>query len=176
VFAGFPNEIPPVLVVQHIPPVFSKAFADRMNALFSFEVLEATDGMAVVPNRIIIAPGGTQMSLRKSGSGYSVKVDPNAPPTNLHKPSVDILFNSVAELIGARALGVILTGMGADGARGLLAMRKNGARTIGQDEASSVVYGMPRAAFEIGAVAHQFPLDEIANALRESLTETAKAA
>jgi two-component system chemotaxis response regulator CheB len=176
VFARFPAEIPPTLVVQHIPPVFSKAFAMRMNELFPFEVKEAVDGDVVAPNRILIAPGGTQMSLLRKGSGFVVKVDAAAGAVNRHKPSVDVLFDSVAELLGPRAFGVILTGMGSDGAKGLLRMKNAGATTFGQDEASSVVYGMPRAAHDLGAVDHQLPLDQIAPALFEALSKKKRVA
>lgn len=165
VLTQLPSEIPPIVIVQHIPPVFSKAFANRMNELCPFEVKEAEDGDAVVPNRVLIAPGGTQMSLVRSGQGFIAKVDPSAGPVNRHKPSVDVLFDSVAQLVGARAIGVILTGMGADGAQGLLRMREKGARTVGQDEASCVVYGMPQAAFKIGAVEEQLSLGRIADGI-----------
>lgn len=175
VLTQLPREIPPIVIVQHIPPVFSKAFAMRMNELCPFEVKEAQSGDAVVPNRVLIAPGGTQMKLVKSRTGYAVEIDPNAAPVNRHKPSVDVLFDSVAQLIADRAIGVILTGMGADGAQGLLKMLKAGARTLGQDEATCVVYGMPQAAFKLGAVQEQLPLGAIAGGIVR-LAQTSKKA
>ena len=170
VLTRLPEEIPPILIVQHIPPVFSKAFADRMNGLCPFEVKEAEHGDVVLRNRVLIAPGGTQMGIRKSGEGFLVTIDPAAGPVNRHKPSVDYLFDQVAKLAAPRTLGVILTGMGADGAQGLLNLRNAGSPTLGQDEATCVVYGMPQAAFKIGAVEKQVPLlrmaDEIMTAIR----------
>lgn len=151
VLTQLPASIPPTLIVQHIPPVFSLAFANRMNDLCPFEVKEAADGDEVRPGRALIAPGGLQMSLvRQSGGKLVVKVEDTAP-VNRHKPSVDVLFDSVAAEIGKKALGVILTGMGADGANGLLKMRQAGARTVAQDEESCVVFGMPREAIARGA-------------------------
>ena len=150
VLTALPENIPPILIVQHIPAVFSLAFANRMNDLCPFHVKEAVDGDAVVAGQVLIAPGGFQMSLKKSASGFVVKVE-DAAPVNRHKPSVDVLFNSVAELVKDRAIGVILTGMGADGAKGLLKMKQAGARTIAQSEASCVVFGMPREAIRLGA-------------------------
>ncbi len=151
-FAGFPKEIPPIVVVQHIPPHFSAAFAQRLNEICPFDVKEAQDGDRVVPNRVLIAPGGLQMRLAGSKGNWRVELTDD-PPMNRFKPSVDYLFNSVASRAGGgAAVGVILTGMGADGANGLLAMKNSGSMTFGQDEASCVVYGMPKAAFERGAV------------------------
>jgi len=170
VLTDLPGEIPPILICQHIPPVFSKAFADRMNSLCAFAVKEAENGDEVLPNRVLVAPGGTQMKMVRDGNRYCVRVDPTAAPVNRHKPSVDVLFDSVAELAGPRSVGVILTGMGADGAKGLLKMREAGARTIGQDEATCVVYGMPHVAFTLGAVEKQLPLGEIAKATMELVT------
>lgn len=151
VLCALPDRIPPTLIVQHIPPVFSRAFAERINALCAFEVKEAEDGDEVRASRALIAPGGKQMRLQRGSGGWRVRITDDAP-VNRHKPSVDYLFHSVAELVGAKAVGVILTGMGGDGAKGLLEMKKRGARTLAQDEQSCVVYGMPRAAYEIGAV------------------------
>jgi two-component system chemotaxis response regulator CheB len=150
VLTQLPASIPPTLIVQHIPPVFSLAFANRMNELCPFEVKEAADGDEVRPGRVLIAPGGLQMRLVREGSGLKVRVEDTAP-VNRHKPSVDVLFDSVAAEIGKKALGVILTGMGADGANGLLKMRQAGARTVAQDEESCVVFGMPREAIARGA-------------------------
>lgn len=160
VLCSLPERIPPTVIVQHIPPVFSKTFADRMNELCRFEVKEAEDRDELLSSRVLIAPGGKQMKIQKTTKGFCVRITDESP-VNRHKPSVDYLFHSVASVIGKKSVGVILTGMGNDGAQGLLAMRKQGAQTIGQDEASSVVYGMPRVAYEIGAVEKVAPLSEI---------------
>jgi len=162
VMSNLPERIPPTVIVQHIPPVFSKAFAGHLNELCPFEVKEAEDGDELKISRVLIAPGGKQMKIQKTQTGFCARITDDAP-VNRHKPSVDYLFNSVASVIGKKTLGVILTGMGADGAKGLLEMRKKGSRTIAQNESSSVVYGMPKAAFEIGAVEKVAPLDEIAH-------------
>jgi two-component system chemotaxis response regulator CheB len=169
VLTRLPENIPPILIVQHIPPIFSAAFAQRMNALCPFEVKEAQDADEVVPGRVLIAPGGLQMQLVNEAGTLRVQIT-DAPPVNRHKPSVDYLFDSVAKIGGPQSIGVILTGMGADGAKGLLAMRRAGARTIGQDEASCVVYGMPRVAAEIGGVEKVSPLEEIPQLLIQWLS------
>jgi two-component system chemotaxis response regulator CheB len=158
---AMPANIPPIAIVQHIPPHFSMLFARRLNQLCSFEVREAQDGDQLQKGLCLIAPGDTQM--RFDGKGLIRIVD--EPPVNRHKPSVDVLFHSGAKFLGKQAIGVILTGMGKDGAKGLLAMREAGCHTIGQDEASCVVYGMPKEAFEIGAVAEVLPLQDIASRL-----------
>ena len=150
VFVRLPEHIPPILVVQHIPPVFSRAFAERLNQLCPFEVKEAEDGDIVRPDLALIAPGGKNMRLERRQGKLRVVVE-ETPPRNRHRPSVDILFDSVAETMNKKAIGIILTGMGADGAQGLLKMKNAGARTVAQDEASSVVYGMPREAVKLGA-------------------------
>lgn len=164
VLTQLPENIPPILIVQHIPPVFSKAFAERMNGLCRFEVKEAEHNDEVKPNRVLIAPGGLQMRIVRDGYNYRVVVE-DTPPVNRHKPSVDVLFNSVAEEVGGSAIGAILTGMGADGARGLLAMRNKGSRTIAQDEETCVVYGMPREAALMGGAELVKPLPDIAREL-----------
>jgi two-component system chemotaxis response regulator CheB len=166
VLTSLPDQIPPVLIVQHIPPVFSKAFADRMNQLVAFEVREACDGERIVPNQVLIAPGGKQMSVKNLNGTLKIKID-DSPPINRHKPSVDYLFDSVAELKLKKLIGVILTGMGADGAKGLLNLKKLGARTIGQDEATCVVYGMPREAAMIGALEKVAPLQDISGTIAQ---------
>jgi len=148
---ALPPDIPPILVVQHIPPVFSRAFAERLDALFAFEVKEAAHGDVVKPGRVLIAPGGKQMRIARGPTGWIVALT-EEPPVSGHCPSVDVLFESVARLAGARSAGVILTGMGRDGANGLMAMFNAGARTFAQDEKSCVVFGMPRVAIEIGAI------------------------
>lgn len=163
---ALPPKVPPILITQHIPPVFSTAFAKRMATLCPFEVKEAENGDEVRVNRVLIAPGDQHMKIESFGEKYRVVLDAG-PPVNRHKPSVDVMFQSVAEVIGRRAIGIILTGMGADGAQGLLKMRQAKARTIGQDEASCVVYGMPREAAICGAVEIVRPLDLIAKTLVE---------
>ncbi|RYZ93722.1 MAG: chemotaxis-specific protein-glutamate methyltransferase CheB, partial [Proteobacteria bacterium] len=150
---GLPAEIPPILIVQHIPPVFSKAFADRMNQLCPFEVVEGSEaGMEILPGRVIVAAGGTQMGVRKVGQGYRITVDPAADPVNRHKPSVDYLFHSVKEQFAGKRVGVILTGMGADGAKGMRELKEKGWQTIAQDEASSIVFGMPKEAIRLNCI------------------------
>ena len=157
---ALPKEIPPTLIVQHIPPAFSGSFAERLDELCPFEVKEAEDRDEVRPSRVLIAPGGRHMRIEKLGGSYRVRLSDELP-VNRHKPSVDVLFDSVANLCGASAVGVLLTGMGDDGAKGLLRMRTGGAKTIAQDESSCVVYGMPRAARDLGAVDHVLPLRKI---------------
>jgi two-component system chemotaxis response regulator CheB len=149
-------DMPGVLIVQHMPKHFTTLFAKRLNTVCNIEVKEAEQGDAVQKGRALIAPGGMHMALTGQGNHLSVRVFDEVS-VNRHKPSVDVLFRSVANHAGARALGVILTGMGDDGAAGLLDMRRIGAATIGQDQASSAVYGMPRVAMENGAVEWQMP-------------------
>jgi two-component system, chemotaxis family, protein-glutamate methylesterase/glutaminase len=164
VLTRLPKNIPPILIVQHIPPVFSKAFAERMNQLCPFEVKEGEDGDVVQPNRVIIAPGGFQMGLKKVGPDYRIQIRDDAPVLR-HKPSVDYLFHSVSVCKPKKCVGVILTGMGADGASGLLKLRGLGYHTIAQNEATCVVYGMPREAIQRGAAVAILPLLEIAQGL-----------
>lgn len=166
VFELLPEDIPPTVVVQHIPPFFSAAFAERLNRLCRFEVREARDGDELRKGLALVAPGGFHLEVERKGHLLIARVTDSAP-VNRFKPSVDVLFKSVANVIGKHATGLILTGMGNDGAKGMLEMRKAGARTIGQDEASSIVYGMPRAAFEIGAVMEVAALSDIANVLTQ---------
>ena len=161
VLTRLPRVCPGIVIVQHMPEKFTAEFANRLNTLCEIEVREGRNGDRVVPGRAIIAPGGSHMLLRRSGAQYSVEVM-NGPLVNRHRPSVDVLFRSVAKSAGANALGVIMTGMGDDGAAGLLEMRKAGARTLGQDEDSCVVFGMPREAVKRGAVERQVPLGAIA--------------
>jgi len=160
VITALPRDMPGILIVQHMPPVFTKLYADRLNNSCKLEVKEAQDGDAVKPGRVLVAAGDFHMRLAKSPSGYIVRCE-QGERVNGHCPSVDVLFDSVSEVAKEKAIGVILTGMGADGAKGLLNMRKKGAYTIGQDEKTSTVYGMPMVAFNIGAVAKQLPLDKI---------------
>ena len=160
-----PRQCPGIVLVQHMPPTFTHAFARRLNDLFELEVLEARDGDRVINGRMLIAPGGRHMQLKRSGAQYVVEVR-DGPVVNHHKPSVDVLFRSVAQAAGRNAIGVILTGMGDDGARGLLGMRRAGARTLAQDEASCVVYGMPKAAVDMGAVDQTVALDQMGAAIQ----------
>jgi two-component system chemotaxis response regulator CheB len=158
---AFPANAPGTLVVQHMPPRFTASFAERLNELCAVEVKEASDGDTVSPGRVLLAPGGLHMLLRRSGARYYVEVK-DGPEVFHQKPSVEILFTSVARIAGANAVGAILTGMGTDGAKGLLQMRQAGAHTIAQDEASSVVFGMPMEAIKCGAAASVHPLGDIA--------------
>ncbi|NMG03247.1 chemotaxis protein CheB [Azoarcus taiwanensis] len=164
VLSALPVDCPGIVVVQHMPARFTALFAQRLNQLCQLEVLEARDGQAVEPGRVLIAPGGYQMSVRRAGNRFIVDVR-DGPPVNRHRPSVDVLFSSVAKCAGRNAIGVIMTGMGDDGARGLLEMRLAGARTIAQDEASCVVFGMPREAIKLQAVEQVLPLSRIAEAI-----------
>ncbi len=156
-----PADVPGIVIVQHIPPNFSRMFAERLNSTTELKVKEAKTGDYVEKGKVLIAPGDQHMIIKKLGDRYRVEcfIDEKV---NGHCPSVDILFDSVAKVAGKNAIGVILTGMGYDGAKGLMAMRRKSARTIGQDEKSCVVYGMPKVAYNIGAVEKQIPLDNIA--------------
>lgn len=160
IFVDLPANVPPIAVVQHIPAHFSAAFAKRLNEICRFEVREAKDGDIFLPGLALIAPGGLHLEVVKDGNKLVARIS-DGPAVNRFKPSVDVLFNSVAKVLGDKATGVILTGMGMDGAKGLLAMRNAGAFTIAQDEESSVVFGMPKVAIEVGAVHAIRPLDEI---------------
>jgi two-component system, chemotaxis family, protein-glutamate methylesterase/glutaminase len=150
VLTRVPANSPGIVITQHIPPVFSNAFANRMNQCSAVEVKEAAEGDKLMAGRALIAPGGYHMLLKKNGSGYYVTLK-NGPPVCYQVPAVDVMFASVAECVGSRAVGVLLTGMGADGAQGMLRMKQAGARTIAQDEASCVVFGMPKQAIQLGA-------------------------
>lgn len=160
VLQAMPHNAPPIVIVQHMPESFTKAFADRLNEICDIEVLEASDGDSVIPGRALIARGNQHMMLNRSGANYFVHVK-QGPLVNRHRPSVDVLFKSVARYAGANAIGVILTGMGGDGASGMLEMKQNGAYTIAQDEASSVVFGMPKEAIKLGGVDTVLGLDKI---------------
>ncbi len=161
---ALPPTIPGVVVVQHMPPVFTAMFADKLNAMSSVEVKEASDGERVLTGRILIAPGGMHTTVERRGGRYVVRCAEGAP-VNGHSPSVDVLMSSVAHSVGANAIGAVLTGMGSDGARGLLAMRTAGARTFAQDEATSVVFGMPNQAHRIGGAERLVPLPRVADEL-----------
>lgn len=161
---ALPRNAPGTVVVQHMPANFTGPFAERLNSICAMEVREAQNGDSIVPGVVLIAPGDYHMVVRRSGAFYYVEIG-SGDKVSGHRPSADVLLNSVSKIAGANAIGVILTGMGGDGARGLLAMRNAGAHTIGQDEASCVVYGMPKVAFELGAVEKQLPLSKIAQGI-----------
>ena len=164
VLTAMPRVAPGIAIVQHMPERFTASLAQRLDRLCEIEVREAKHGDRLRPGLALIAPGGRHMQLRRSGAYYHVDVI-DGPPVNRHRPSVDVLFRSVAKHAGRNAVGVILTGMGDDGARGLLEMAEAGAETIAQDEATCVVYGMPREAKRMGAVRVTLPVGEIADAL-----------
>ncbi|WP_033338288.1 protein-glutamate methylesterase/protein-glutamine glutaminase [Catenuloplanes japonicus] len=164
VLPALPRSTPGVVIVQHMPERFTAAFAQRLDTMCRVRVREAADGDEVLPGNVLVAPGGRHMELIRMGNGYRVRVF-DAPPVNRHRPSVDVLFRSVAKAAGAAALGVIMTGMGDDGARGLLEMRTAGAFTVAQDEATCVVHGMPHEAVQLGAVDREAPLGSIAEVI-----------
>ena len=165
IIGRFPETCPPTVLTQHMPATFTRSFAARLDRSCGATVEEAYDGAPLEPGHIYLAPGGsTHLEVVRSGGRLGCRLR-EGDPVSGHRPSVDVLFKSVAEATGAASLGVILTGMGRDGAQGLLAMRKAGARTLGQDESTCVVYGMPRAAHEIGAVERQLPLNALGEAI-----------
>ena len=168
VLGHVPPDFPPIVMVQHMPEGFTKSFADRLDQLSRISVKEAVDGDLLVPGAAFLARGGTQMEVRVTAGTWRV-VYGSSEPVNRHCPSVDVLFDSVAGCSGRQLVGVLLTGMGADGAKGLLNLREAGAVTIGQDQQSSVVYGMPKVAAEIGAVMHQTTPPEVAGAIMRLL-------
>lgn len=157
---SLPQHMPGIVIVQHMPPVFSRMFAERLNRTLPFRVKEAQTGDVVEQGTVLIAPGDQHMRVKKKGSRLIVDCF-HGPKVSGHRPSADVLFESIANEVGEQAIGVILTGMGYDGAKGLLAMKRKGAKTIGQDENSSVVYGMPKVAYEIGAVEKQYSITRI---------------
>lgn len=164
VITRLPSNSPPVVIVQHMPANFTKAFADRLNELSQVQVKEATDGEYLATGKVLIAPGNQHMEIRRSGINYYVTLF-DGPMVFHQRPAVEILFNSVAKYAGQNAVGAILTGMGKDGAQGLLAMRQAGANTIAQDEKTSIVFGMPKEAIDIGAAQVIKPLPQIAQTL-----------
>ena len=166
VLTTLPRTLPGIAVVQHMPEKFTATFAERLNTVCALEVREACDGDRLIPGLVLIAPGGRHMQVRRSGAQYHVEVR-DGPPVNRHRPSVDVLFRSVAQCAGRNALGIILNGMGDDGARGLKEMHDAGARTVAQDEATSVVYGMPKEAVKLGAADRSLPLSEVGAAIVE---------
>ncbi len=161
IFQALPANLPPIVIVQHMPEAFTPSFAARLNSLSQMSVAEARNGVRLEVGHAYLAPGGRQMTVKKSGHGWSCQVAPGATVSG-HCPSVDVLFHSIAAAAGGRAVGIILTGMGKDGAVGMLKMREAGAYNIGQSKESCVVYGMPKAAFAAGAVHREFPLSVIA--------------
>jgi two-component system chemotaxis response regulator CheB len=168
VLTRFPEETPPILVVQHMPEMFTNMFARRLDSLCRIGVEEAKDGARIARGCAYIAPGGQHMRVSRKGGHFLIALD-QGPPVNRHRPSVDVLFHSVAELSGKSAVGVILTGMGSDGAAGLRALKRAGARTLAQDRESCVVFGMPKAAFETGCVDRVMPLEGMAEEILRSV-------
>jgi two-component system chemotaxis response regulator CheB len=168
VLTSLPAVAPGIVIVQHMPEKFTAAFAARLDGLCRITVKEAEHNDRVLPGRALIAPGGRHMLLKRSGAQYVVEVI-DGPLVNRHRPSVDVLFRATAKSAGANALGVIMTGMGDDGAAGLLEMRQAGARTLAQDEASCVVYGMPKEAVKRGGVERTVPLDRISAEILQQL-------
>jgi two-component system chemotaxis response regulator CheB len=164
VLTRLPATTPGIVITQHIPPVFSRAFAARLNEICAMEVKEAADGDILKSGRALVAPGNFHMLVRKSPEGYKVQVT-DGPQVCYQRPSADVMFSSVAEAAGSQAVGVILTGMGSDGAHGMLKLKRAGAKTIAQDEGSCVVFGMPREAIKLGAVDRVVPLSHIAAAI-----------
>ena len=172
VLSGFPANCPPTVITQHMPPNFTASFAARLDRVCAPTVTEASEGAELRPGHVYIAPGGLRhLEVRRLGDRLSCRLSEGDPVTG-HRPSVDVLFRSVASAVGARAVGALLTGMGRDGAQGLLEMRQAGAATIGQDENTCVVFGMPRAAAEIGAVERQLPLNRIAAGVLNAAAKT----
>jgi two-component system chemotaxis response regulator CheB len=167
VLTRLPVSVAGIVIVQHMPERFTAMFAQRLNSLCALDVREAQDNDRVLPGRVLIAPGGKHMMLKRNGAQYHVAVE-DGPVVNRHKPSVDVLFRSVAKFAGRNAIGVIMTGMGDDGARGLKEMKDAGAATIAQDEASCVVFGMPKEAIKHGGADRVMPLEQIPHALIEA--------
>lgn len=158
---SMPVDCPGIAIVQHMPEVFTRSFANRLNEVCKITVMEATNGDSIIRGRALIAPGNKHMLVKRSGARYYVEVK-DGPLVNRHRPSVDVLFRSTARYAGRNAIGVIMTGMGDDGAKGLLEMKEVGAKTIAQDEKTSVVFGMPKEAIKLGAADKVLPLDHIA--------------
>lgn len=169
--AQMPADFPPTFIVQHMPPIYTRSFAQRLDTLGAVRVREASHGDLIGPGQVLVAPGGRQLRMGIGHSGPQAIVRDDGP-VNRHAPSVDVLFDSAAENYRARALGVLLTGMGNDGAAGLLRLRRNGGRTIAQDEQTSVVYGMPQEAVKLGAAELVLPLPDIVPALLRWLAES----
>jgi len=162
VLSALPAVSSGIVIVQHMPEKFTAMFAERLDSICQMNVREAKSGDRVIPGRALIAPGGRHMMLRRSGAQYHVDVA-DGPLVNRHKPSVDVLFRSVAQAAGRNALGIIMTGMGDDGARGLLEMHGAGAATVAEDESTCIVFGMPKEAIKLGGVDKVLPLDQISH-------------
>lgn len=160
VICSLPKEMPPILIAQHMPKFFITSFANHLDQMSKLRVVEAQDNEEIKAGTVYIAPGDRHLEIKKMGGSYFTKLTEDAP-VHFQRPAVENLMNSMAKAVGKNGIGVILTGMGKDGARGLLNMKKSGAYTIGQDEESSIVYGMPKEAYELGAVKKQLPLDKI---------------
>jgi two-component system chemotaxis response regulator CheB len=175
VLTRLPADVPGIGIVQHFPPMFSRAFAQRLNDLCAFEVREAADGDEARPGLALVAPGDFHMTFVQEGSSYRVRLN-QAPPVNFVRPSVNVLFESVAQCADVSAVAVLLTGMGKDGAAGMRKLKERGVVTIAQDEQSCVVYGMPRAAVELGAVDRVLPLDKIPEGILDALRSTSGSA
>jgi two-component system chemotaxis response regulator CheB len=171
VLAALPADVPAVMITQHMPPGFTNSYAARLDGLCRMRVKEATDGERVLPGHAYIAPGGLHMAVERSGANYIARVR-DGEPVNRHKPSVEVLFLSAAKVVGPNALGVMLTGMGSDGAHAMKALRDAGSWNIAQDEASCVVFGMPKEAIAVGAVHEVLPLGAIAPRLIDHLRKT----
>jgi two-component system chemotaxis response regulator CheB len=172
ILPALPADMPGTVVVQHMPPTFTRLFAESLDQVCAVRVKEAEDGDRVTRGRVLVAPGGLQTTVQRSGGDYVVRVGPGGR-VNGHSPSVDVLFDSVAEAAGTNAVGVVLTGMGRDGAAGLLTLRRAGARTLSQDEASSLIYGMPMEAWKLGGSEKQVPLDQVPSEVLELLRRMA---
>jgi len=166
ILRNLPEEVPGIVIVQHMPEKFTRAFSDRLNGLSKLYVKEAEHADRLYRGTVLVAPGDRHMLLRNDANGYWVEIN-DGPPVNRHRPAVDVLFRSVAQLAGKSSLGVLLTGMGADGAMGLLEMKEAGARTIAQDEKTSTVFGMPREAIKLGAADMVKNLQEITAFIRD---------
>jgi two-component system chemotaxis response regulator CheB len=171
VLAQMPAQVPAILITQHIPPMFSRTFAQRLDKLCPMDVREAVDGDVPRAGLALVAPGGFHMVLEKAGAGFRIRVK-DGPMVCYQRPSVDVLFTSVAMAAGASAVGAILTGMGNDGAQGMKRMKEKGCHNIAQDEASCVIFGMPREAIRAGAVDEVLPLDRIAQALLQACSHS----
>ena len=173
ILRALPHNAPGIVITQHMPELFTRYFADRLKEASQLDAREAHGGESVIPGVVLVAPGNKHMLLRRSGANYVVEVK-DGPRVNRHRPSVDVMFRSVARSAGRNAVGVILTGMGGDGAHGLLEMREAGARTLAQDEASCVVFGMPKVAIDLGAVERTLPIDLIAPEILRAAEDAAR--
>lgn len=173
VLTRLPADVPGILVTQHMPENFTKSFADRLNSLCKISVKEAEHNERILPGHAYIAPGHSHLLLKRSGANYMTELN-QGPPVNRHRPSVDVLFRSAANVAGANAMGIILTGMGKDGAQGMLEMKQAGSFTIAQDEATCVVFGMPREAIALGGAAEVLPLQNVARRTLEYLASVSR--